>query len=212
MRVEIWSDVVCPWCYLGKRRFERALSGVELPAAAEIVHRSFQLDPSRPQGSVSSRRSMLMGKYGLSETEVKALDSKMERTAAGDGLEFHLTESGLTGNTLDAHRLVHMAGDRGLSGQMLDRLYAAYFTEQRSLFDVESLAGLAADAGIDEGEARDALQGNLWADAVARDLDEARALGITGVPFFVLDRRYAVSGAQSVEVFRQALTRAAEGS
>jgi predicted DsbA family dithiol-disulfide isomerase len=205
MDVHIWSDVVCPWCYLGKRRFEKALATFEGRDSVRISHRSFQLDPTRPKGQTSSRRAMLQSKYRLSEDQVRAMDSKMEQTAAADGLEYHLTEAGLTGNTLDAHQLVHLAAGHGRDDRMLERLYRAYFSEQRSVFDLDSLIGLADEEGLDITEVREALEGGRYVDAVTRDLNEARSLGVTGVPFFVIDGRYGVSGAQATDVFSRAL-------
>ena len=210
MQIQIWSDVVCPWCYVGKRRFERALEGFVHRDQVRIEHRSFQLDPTRPRGETSSRRTMLMSKYRRSAAEVLEMDEKMEALAAAEGLEYHLTDANLTGNTFDAHQLVQLAATHGLQDAMLERLYRAYFTEERSLFDRESLVTLAGEAGLDTSEARQALEDRRFADAVARDLNEARQLGVTGVPFFVVDGRYAVSGAQPVEVFNQLLTRAWE--
>ena len=209
MQVDIWSDVVCPWCYLGKRRFEKALAAFEGRDAVQIAHRSFQLDPTRPRGQTSSRRAMLMSKYRLSEDQVRAMDHKMEETAAAEGLEYHLTEAGLTGNTLDAHRLVHLAASHGHDDQMIERLYRAYFTEQRSVFDADSLVSLAVEEGLDSTEVREVLAGDRYVDAVARDLNDARSLGVTGVPFFVIDGRYGISGAQAGEVFGRALAVAA---
>ena len=207
MQIEIWSDVVCPWCYLGKRRFEKALESFEHRAGVHVTYRSFQLDPNKPRGETSLRRSMLMAKYRLSEEEVRAMDEKMERLAAADGLEYHLTDAGLTGNTLDAHQLVHLARSHGIESAMLERLYRAYFTEQRSIFDAESLVPIAAEAGLDPGEAHEALERNLYADAVASDIDEAGFYGITGVPFFVVGGRYGISGAQQVDLFSKVLER-----
>ena len=132
----------------------------------------------------------------------------MEQRAAADGLEYHLTADGLTGNTFDAHRLVHLALGRGRQDETVERLFRAYFTEQRSLFDRASLATLAVDAGLDADETRDVLAGSDYADAVTADLREARALGISGVPFFVFDRRIGVSGAQPVDVFVDAIKQA----
>jgi predicted DsbA family dithiol-disulfide isomerase len=152
---------------------------------------------------------MLMARYRLSDDQVRTMDARMEQTAAADGLEYHLTDAGLTGNTLDAHQLMHLAKSHGLADAMVERLYRAYFTEQRSVFDRASLVGLAAEAGIGADEARQALERDLFVDAVTEDLTEARSLGITGVPFFVFDGRLAVSGAQATEVFAQALDRAA---
>jgi predicted DsbA family dithiol-disulfide isomerase len=125
MHIDIWSDVVCPWCYLGKRRLERALEVFEHRSDVTIAHRSFQLDPSRPRHQTTSRRQMLMAKYRLSEDQVKAMDQRMEQTAAADGLTYHLTDAGQTGNTLDAHRLLHLAKARSREDAMLDRLYRA---------------------------------------------------------------------------------------
>ena len=208
MHIDIWSDVVCPWCYLGKRRIERALEDFEHRGEESIAHRSFQLDPSKPRHVTTSRRQMLMAKYHLAEDQVRAMDEKMERTAAADGLTYRLAEEGLTGNTFDAHRVLHLAKARGRENDVLDRLYRAYFSEQRSLFDTNSLVTLADEAGLDADEARRVLEGDAYAQEVAADLSEARMLGISGVPFFVIDDRYGVSGAQPVAVFRQALAHA----
>jgi predicted DsbA family dithiol-disulfide isomerase len=207
VRIDVWSDLVCPWCYIGKRRLERALEGFSHRDDVEIVHRSFQLDPSAPPAQTRSRREMLMAKYRLTEAQVDEMDVRMQRTAAADGLDYHL-EGTVTGNTFDAHRVLHLASDRGLQGAVLERLYRAYFTEQRSLFDRDSLVALAAEAGLDPEEARRMLHSETYADRVEADLKAARVLGATGVPFFVIDNRYGVSGAQPADVFAGALTRA----
>jgi predicted DsbA family dithiol-disulfide isomerase len=209
MRIDIWSDVVCPWCYVGKRRFERALAGFEARDEVQVVHRSFQLDPTRPKGQTQKRREMLMAKYRLTAAQVEGLDARMEQTAAAEGLEYHLGD-GVTGNTLDVHRLLHLAAERGRQDAALERFYRAYFTEGRSLFDDASLTALAVEAGLDEGDVRDVLAGDTYADAVANDIHEAQALGANGVPFFVFDHRFGVSGAQPGEVFSQVLARARE--
>ena len=192
---------------MGKRRFERALDGFAHRDQVQVMHRAFQLDPARPRGETSSRRTMLMSKYRRTAAEVLEMDRKMEALAAAEGLEYHLTDANLTGNTLDAHQLLHLAGTHGLRDAMLERLYRAYFTEQRSIFDRESLVALGAETGLDTEEARQALDRGAFAEAVADDLREARSLGITGVPFFVIDGRYGISGAQPAEVFSQALAR-----
>ena len=210
MRIDIWSDVVCPWCYLGKRRFERALEGLDDRADVQVVHRSFQLDPTRPKGQTQNRRQMLMSKYHLTAAQVQAMDARMEQTAAADGLEYHLREDGVTGNTFDAHRLLHLAAERGTQDATLERFYRAYFGEGRSLFDDESLTALAVESGLDAGEVRRVLEGDAHAAAVTADMREAQELGANGVPFFVVDRRFGLSGAQSVEVFAQVLARARE--
>jgi predicted DsbA family dithiol-disulfide isomerase len=212
MRVDIWSDIVCPWCYLGKRRFEKALAAFEGSDEVRIAHRSFQLDPTRVKGETPSRRAMLQSKYRLSEEQVRTMDLKMEQMAAAEGLEYHLTDAGLTGNTLDAHQLVHLAATHGREDEMIERLYKAYFTEQRSVFDIDSLQALATDEGLAAAEVREALEGGRYVDDVRRDLNEARSLGVTGVPFFVIDGRYGISGAQATDVFSRALIMAAESS
>ncbi|HLG54790.1 MAG TPA: DsbA family oxidoreductase [Vicinamibacterales bacterium] len=208
MEVDIWSDIVCPWCYLGKRRFEQALETFAQRDDVRIEHRSFQLDPSKPRHQTSSRRTMLKAKYHLTDAQVQEMDTKMERMAAAEGLEYHLTDAGLTGNTLDAHQLVQLAKARGIQDAVLDRLYRAYFTEQRSVFDRESLVTVVAEAGLDPEEARQVLERDAYVDAVSADLSEARRLGVSGVPFFVIGGQLGVSGAQRTDVFSQALTRA----
>jgi predicted DsbA family dithiol-disulfide isomerase len=207
MQVDIWSDVVCPWCYLGKRRFEHALAAFEHRGDVRVLHRSFQLDPARPRGETSSRRSMLMAKYRLSEDEVEAMDDKMIELAAAEGLEYNLTDAGLTGNTLDAHQLIHLARAHEREDAMLERFYRAYFTEERSLFDHDSLVALAVEAGLSAEDARATLASNGYADAVASDIDEAGFYGATGVPFFVIGGRYGVSGAQATDLFSKVLAR-----
>jgi predicted DsbA family dithiol-disulfide isomerase len=207
MRVDIWSDIVCPWCYVGKRRFEKALSGFDGRADVEIVHHSFQLNPAAPPDQTSNRREMLMRKYRLTPAQVEEMDARMTRTAAAEGLEYHL-EGTVTGNTFDAHQLVHLAHDRGKQDTMIERLYRAYFTEQRSIFDEASLVELAADAALDPDDARAALRERRYADAVHSDIDGARRLGATGVPFFVIDEQYGVAGAEASDVFLEVLRKA----
>ena len=207
MRVELWADVVCPWCYVGKRRLERALDTFDGSPDVQVLHRSFQLDPAAPRDRTRSRREMLKSKYRLSDDQVHALDERMAGIAATEGLEYRVAD-GATGNTLDAHRLLHLARERALEPAMVDRFYRAYFAEGESLFDAAALTRLAVEAGLDEREAQRVLQGDNYADAVREEHDRARALGVTGVPFVLIDERYAVGGAQPVEVFRDALERA----
>jgi predicted DsbA family dithiol-disulfide isomerase len=208
MRIDLWSDLVCPWCYIGKRRLERALAQLPDAPQVDVVHRSFQLNPSAPMGTTASRRDYLRAKYGWSPAQAAKIDADMEQRAAADGLEYHLTADGVTGNTFDAHRLVHLARDRGKQDETVERFFHAYFTQQRSLFDRASLETLAADAGLDADQARSVLAGNDYADAVTADISEARALGVSGVPFFVFDRRLGLSGAQPVETFVEAIRQA----
>ena len=208
MRVDVWSDLVCPWCYVGKRRFEKALARFDDRDQVQVVHRSFQLNPAAPRDATSSRREMLMRKYRLSPEQVAEMDARMTQTAAAEGLEFNL-EGTVTGNTFDAHQLVHLAKARGLDDALVERLYRAYFTEQRQIFDHASLVDLAGDAGLDREDAAAALRENRYAEAVNADIDLARRLEATGVPLFVIDGRYGISGAQAPETFLDALERAA---
>jgi predicted DsbA family dithiol-disulfide isomerase len=211
MLVEIFSDVVCPWCYLGKRRFERALAGFEQRDDVTVVHRSFQLDPSTPDGPGVPTVEMLSGKYGMTVEQAEQMQRQMEQRAAADGLEYHL-DGQLSGNTFRAHRLLHLARERGRQDELLERLFAAYFTERRSVFDDDALAGLSAEAGLDRAEAERVLATDEYASDVEQDLADARAFGITGVPFFVIDRRFGVSGAQPAEVLSSALQQAAQAA
>ncbi|WP_199191527.1 DsbA family oxidoreductase [Amycolatopsis sp. CA-126428] len=209
MRVDIWSDLVCPWCYLGKRRFERAVA--ETGVDVEVVHHSFQLDPSFPRGTSRPTREVLAEKYGRTLEEADAMEAQMEDRAAADGLEYHLDGVHM-GNTVDGHRLVHLAEERGVADAVIDRFYRAHFTERRSLFDHDSLVELAAEAGLDADEARAVLESDAYEAEVAADGEQARALGASGVPFFVIEERYGVSGAQSPEVFAQVLRRVSDGA
>ncbi len=160
-----------------------------------------------PRGQTIKRRDMLMSKYHLAASQVDVMDRKMEKTAAGEGLEYHLGD-GLTGNTVDAHQLVHLARERGAQDSTVERFFRAYFTEQRSLFDDDSLVELATEAGLDADESRRVLREGTYEKAVAEDGRTARELGANGVPFFVIDDRYGVSGAQPLDVFVDTLMRA----
>ena len=208
MRVDIWSDIVCPWCYVGKRRFEKALVRFDNRDAVQVVHRSFQLNPAASRDRTWNRRDMLMQKYRLSAGQVAEMDARMTQTAAMEGLEFRL-DGTVTGNTFDAHQLVHLAHAHGLQDTVIERFFRAYFTEQRSLFAGGSLLDLAADAGLDRDEAAATLRSNRYAESVKVDMETARQLGVTGVPFFVINDRYGISGAQSPDAFLDALQRSA---
>ena len=207
MQVEIWADVVCPWCYIGKRRFEAALAEFPHRDAVEVVHRSFQLDPTLPRDETVPTVALLARKYGGSEQDVKGMMARVERLAAEVGLEYHLHDT-LSGNSFDAHRLLHLAKQNGKQDVLLERLYRAYFTETQSLFDRESLARFATEVGLDSADVQRTLDTDAYTAGVNADVAEASALGVTGVPFFVIDRRYGVSGAQPTELFTQALTEA----
>lgn len=210
MRIDIWSDLVCPWCYVGKRRFEKALASFAHREDVAIVHRSFQLDPRSPRGETFDRKLMLQQKYGWSTIQVQQADAQMTQLAAAEGLAYKLA-GGVTGNTMDAHQVVHLARERGLQDAMVERLYRAHFIEQRSIFDRESLTTLAAEAGLDPADVRDTLDRDVYVEAVTADNAEAHSLGANGVPFFVLDKKMGISGAQPVETFVAALEQASAG-
>ncbi|MDQ4124400.1 MAG: DsbA family oxidoreductase [Actinomycetota bacterium] len=207
MKVEIWSDVVCPWCYIGKVRFELALDAFPHRDDVEVVYRAFELDPTIPRGETRDVVTELAAKKGLSEEQVRRMMAGVEELAAVEGLECHLAEAP-AGNTVDAHRLVHLAAERGHAAEMVTRLYRAHFTELRSVFDLDSLVELAAEAGLDADEARRTLEGDAYLDRVRGDEAVARSLGVNGVPFFVIEGTFGVSGAQPAEAFGRALEQA----
>jgi len=206
MQVEIWSDVVCPWCYLGKRHFEQALERFPHRDEVEVIYRSFELDPTAPPGVTRPTVDVLASKYGMGPGQARDAQRQMEQRAAQDGLTFRM-EGLRSGNTRDAHRLLQLAGARGRQAELAERLYRAYFTDQASVFDHSSLAGLAAEAGLDPDEARAVLAGDEYGPAVDADERTARSFGISGVPFFVVDRRYGISGAQPAPAITQVLER-----
>lgn len=209
MRVEIWSDIACPWCYVGKARFEKALRDFPYRDDVEVVHRSFELDPGRAKGDVQPVITMLTKKYGMSAAQAEAGEDNLGAQAAAEGLDYR-TRGRDHGSTFDMHRLLHFAKEQGRQEQLLDLLYRANFAEERSVFDDdERLVELAAAAGLETAAVRAVLaDAEAYADDVRADEREAAQLGASGVPFLVLDRTYGVSGAQPAEVFAQALTQA----
>jgi predicted DsbA family dithiol-disulfide isomerase len=207
MKVEIWSDVVCPWCYIGKRRFEAALEGFEHRDDVEVIWRSFELDPSAPQQQKGDPAERLAAKYGMTRQDAMSAQDNLTSVAAGDGLDFHLATA-RSGNSFAAHRLIHLAATEDRQDEMKERLFAAYLVEGQPIGDPGTLAGLAAEVGISRPRADEVLAGDEFASAVRHDEEQARAFGISGVPFFVIDRAYGVSGAQPAETLRAALERA----
>ncbi|MGW1723946.1 DsbA family oxidoreductase [Streptomyces sp. NPDC002306] len=210
MRVEIWSDIACPWCYVGKARFEKALDAFPHRDQVEVVHRSFELDPGRAKGDVQPVITMLTKKYGMSEAQARAGEENLGTQAAAEGLAYQ-TRGRDHGNTFDMHRLLHFAKEHGRQDELIQILYRANFAEERSVFaeGEERLVELAVEAGLDGDAAREVLADPAaYADEVRADEREAAQLGANGVPFFVLDRAYGISGAQPAEVFAQALTQA----
>ena len=207
MTVEIWSDIVCPWCYVGKRRLEHALERFAHRDQVELTWRSFQLDPTAPPERTTSPAEHLASKYGMSIEEAERSNAQMTELAAGEGLEYHLDRT-RGGNSFDAHRLIQLAKGNGRGDEVMERLMRAYFTEGEAIGDAETIVRLAIEMGVDPR----GLLGDAYADAVRQDEELARRIGIQGVPFFVLNRRYGISGAQPPELLLKALEKAGDAA
>jgi predicted DsbA family dithiol-disulfide isomerase len=206
MRVDIWSDVVCPWCYVGKARFERALGEFEHRDEVEVVYRSFELDPGHPKDERETVLKMLSTKYGMPEAQARAADARVGQLAEAEGLGFDSNRP--AGNTFDIHRVLHLGREKGVQLKLITAINQAYFAQARQVFDPDVLTEVAAGAGLDAGAVAEVLDGDAYADAVRQDELEARQLDISGVPFFVLDMALGVSGAQATETFADALNQA----
>ena len=207
MKVEVFSDVVCPWCYLGERRLEHALAEFDGRDDVEVVYHSFELDPSFPSGQTIPTMEMLATKYNLSPADAEAAEGRVAAMAEAEGLGFRPDR--VLGNTFDLHRVLRLAADQGFQHRLLDSIYQAYFGEATDIFDPDTLAKLAEGAGLDPDDVHQVLDSDDYTDEVREDEDQARQLGINGVPFYVLDGRLGVSGAQSTETFGEALRQAA---
>jgi predicted DsbA family dithiol-disulfide isomerase len=209
LQVEVWSDIACPWCYVGKRRLEAALARFPHAASVDVVWRAFELDPSAPRvrDRSVSYAERLAKKYGKSPQQAQLMLERMTEVAAADGLDFHF-ERAQSGNTFDAHRVLHLAHERGVQDAVKERFLRAYMTEGEPIGEPETLVRLGSEAGLGAEEVRKLLADDTYAREVRADEEMARALDINGVPFFVLDRRYAVSGAQTADVLLEALTQA----
>lgn len=198
MKVEIFSDIVCPWCAIGKRRFEVALDRFARRDEVEVIWRAFELDPGAPTLVEGDLASHLALKYAMTKEQAVASQERLTAKAAEEGLEFHF-ERARRANTFDAHRLLHHAMQVGRQGALKERLFLAYFRDGESISDHATLVRLAEESGIDGVEANEILGSRRYADEVRADEMDARALGISGVPFFVIDRHFGISGAQSPE-------------
>ena len=208
MRIEVWSDVVCPWCYIGKRRLETALA--EFPHDVEVVWRSFQLDPGAPAVPTETVAESLGRKYGGGPEAGARMIDNVEAVAAEEGLVYRLHQA-QRANTVDAHRLLHLALENGgpaLQGVLKEGLLAAYFTDARNVADHDVLREVAVGAGLDASRVSSVLAGDDYREAVYTDIAQAQAYGAGGVPFFVIEQKYGVSGAQPAETLRQVLDRA----
>jgi predicted DsbA family dithiol-disulfide isomerase len=211
MQVEIWSDIVCPWCYIGRRRLEKALVEFEHGEQVGIVWRSFQLDPTALRQYGGSVDDMLVDMKGISRQQAEGMHAQLTALAAQDGLDYRF-DLVRPGNSLDAHRVIHLAASHHLQNEMKERLQKAYFTDGLSVSDPDTLVKLAAEVGLDAEETTKMLATDAYTADVRADEQEAQELGIRGVPFFVIDQKYAVSGAQPVTVFISALERAWDAS
>jgi predicted DsbA family dithiol-disulfide isomerase len=206
MRVDIWSDVICPWCYVGKARFEKALDSFAHRDEVEVVYHSFELDPSSPRGQGESNLAMLSEKFGKSPAEALALDGQVGALARAEGLGF---DSGRpAGNTFDIHRVLHLGLDRGVQQALLSAVNEAYFARARDVFDRDVITEVAVGTGLSAAEVGKVLDGDAYADEVRQDELQAQQIGINGVPFFVFDMALGASGAQPTELFTSALNQA----
>lgn len=212
--IEVWSDIVCPWCYIGKRRLEKALSLFGHRDLVALTWRSYQLDPSSPKTATESTRVMLARKYGVPPEEADTMQARVAGVAAQEGLAYRL-DATRSENSLDAHRLLHLAHQYGLQDALKERLFAAYFTEGASIGDTATLQRLAEETGLDSRKVATVLGGEDYMDAVRADQQQAARLGIQGVPFFVVTGRsgpYGLSGAQPAELMLRVLNKAMEAA
>jgi len=209
LKLEVWSDIACPWCYVGKRRLESALKQFPHASEVELIWRAFELDPGAPAARPRdvSHVEYIARKYGMPVAQAQKSTDHLLQLARAEGLAFDFVNI-RSGNTFDAHRLIHLGLERGVQDAVKERMMKAYFEQAELMSDHGTLVRLATEAGLDAGEATDVLAGDSYAAAVRADETQARELGITGVPCFVLDRRFAVSGAQSAEVMLSALQQA----
>jgi predicted DsbA family dithiol-disulfide isomerase len=204
MKVEIWSDIACPFCHIGKRNFESALAQFPNSDNVEIEWKSFQLDPNAEVNQQGLQVEKLARKYGVSVDEAKKMNSRVTGMARESGLNFNLDNVKPT-NTFDAHRLLHLAKKHGLQEQAEERLFEAYLSEGKHIGEAETLIQLGREIGLDAGEVSQLLNSDDYADAVKEEIRQAQRLGISGVPFFVIDNKYGISGAQPREQFLKTL-------
>jgi predicted DsbA family dithiol-disulfide isomerase len=204
MKIEVWSDIMCPWCYIGKRRFERALDQFAEADKLEVEWKSFQLNPELKTDPSVPIHQYLSQKFGVDTAQALQMNQQVTSVAAGVGLSYQLDRAVLA-NTFKAHRLLHYAKSMGRQQEVKERLLRAYFTEGKNMDDVSVLAALAAEAGLDEATVKEVLATDAYVDAVRADIRESQQLGIRGVPFFVFDRKYGISGAQETRVFLETL-------
>lgn len=207
MKIEIWSDVMCPFCYIGKRNLETALEQFPDKNNIEVIWKSYQLNPSIPDVPTDSYQDYLVKHKGMSAGQVKGMLDQVTESAEQVGLEYNFDKAVMV-NSLSAHKLIQYAKTKGLGDQAEERLFLVFFTEGRNIADLDTLTQLATEIGLDKAEVKTAFTDEKYASLVTQDIQEAQQVGVQGVPFFVIDRKYAVSGAQPTQAFLQSLEKA----
>ncbi|WEV77076.1 DsbA family oxidoreductase [Janibacter cremeus] len=207
MQIDIWSDIACPWCYIGKRRLETALADYPHRDEVGVTWHSYQLDPTLPEHYEGTEVEYLSSRKGMAAEQVEQMFAHVAEQAAGEGLAYDF-DSLVVANSARAHELLHLARERGLGDEAKEALLSGHFEHAADIGDVDTLVRIGTSVGLDEGEIRSALADGRYKAAVASDIDMARRIGVTGVPFVVVDMKYAVSGAQPPEVFREVLDKA----
>ncbi|MEX0686922.1 MAG: DsbA family oxidoreductase [Balneolales bacterium] len=207
MKVEIWSDIMCPFCYIGKRHFEDAMKKLLPKSDIEIIWKSFQLNPDMVTDPKKNINEYLAEVKGWSIAQARNMNQSVTDMAGKVGLSYNMDQA-VVANSFDAHRLIQMAKDHGLGDQAGEALFHAYFTNGENIADKNTLIRLSQKIGLDKNETEDMLNGTSYSQQVNQDIQEAKTLGVTGVPFFVLNRKYAISGAQPSDVFIKAMEKA----
>lgn len=206
MKIEIWSDVMCPFCYIGKRNFETALAQFADKENIEVEWKSFQLDPTIPETADESHEEYLVKRKGMSLEQVKGMLANVTEMAKQSGLEYHFDQSVIV-NSQKAHQLIQFAKTKSLGDEMEERLFKAFFTEGKNMADINTLTQLGKEIGLDENELQAAFTDEQYKYQMAQDIQEAQNIGVRGVPFFVFDRKYGISGAQPPQAFTETLTK-----
>ena len=204
MKVEIWSDMVCPFCYIGKRHFEEALQQFVHKDDVEVIWKSFELDPDSKRDYEGGFYAMLASKFNTTPEKAKEMNQRVIKMAGEAGLTFN-TDNAIPSNSFDAHRLMQLGAKHGLADKVEEKVFSAYFTEGKHIGNKETLKSIATEAGLNVEDADKVLNGEDFSYEVRTDEDEAREIGVTGVPFFIFNRKYAVSGAQPAELFTEVL-------
>ncbi|MGD1318095.1 DsbA family oxidoreductase [Chryseobacterium sp. 2R14A] len=209
MKIEIWSDVMCPFCYIGKKNFEQALESLSFKDEVKVEWKSFQLDPTLEHSETKTTAEYFREKKGFPEEQAKQMTNQVVQMGKASGIDFNF-EKALITNTFTAHKLLHLAKKHDKASEMEEELFKAHFLDGKNVGDVETLVSLAVSLGIDADEAKNSLESDQFDYEVNQDILEARNNGISGVPFFILNSKYGVSGAQPAEVLKNALTQTYE--